>query len=262
MIREIKIDIGAPIILLAVARSGSSLLRSLLTTHPEIRLLESTLIAKVIQNFPTLAEKSSSPGIELIQEAQNYIVDAFHNAPLEDPDMGILHKKCVTRWGFTVHQIENALVLERLQMGFPRAHWIHLVRDGRAVSASWMEHWELATGETSTPNLTSALNTWIQSVHNVQNGPKHHRIRLEDLTSAKKRTKTFSELMSYIDLPISPRQNAFLKAWPAINTSRTGKNLSKRSFSDEQRSVFQETPALENALEIFGYDIFVDPEHP
>ena len=253
MIREITIDEQAPIILLAVARSGSSLLRSLLTTHPEVRLLESTLIGSIIKTYPALSNPKQTPSAALLTQAHRSIIQAFHNASMEDPDMGILHKKRVTRWGFTVHQIEDPMTLTLLNVGFPNAKWIHLVRDGRAVAASWVENWKLATGETTEPNLKKALHSWAQSVQNVENGPPHHRIKLEDLTSMKKRRSTFDNLMKHLELDISPRQEAFLDSWPAINTSRTSKNLSKRSFSDAQRSVFQESPDLENALDFFGY---------
>ena len=128
MIRDINIDETAPIILLAVARSGSSLLRSLLTTHPQTRLLESTLIGKIIKAYPKLKDTLDIPSESLLNEAKQSIVQAFNNASMEDPDMGILHKKCVTRWGFTVHQIENPITLKLLNLGFPNAKWIHLIR--------------------------------------------------------------------------------------------------------------------------------------
>ena len=105
MIRKIEIDETAPIILLAVARSGSSLLRSLLTTHPEVRLLESTLIGGVIQNFPELREKDSNPSPQKLAQARQHLIDSFYNASIEDPDMGVLHKKCVRRWG--IHGTSN-----------------------------------------------------------------------------------------------------------------------------------------------------------
>ena len=260
MIRDIQIDEASPIILLAVARSGSSLLRSLLTTHPEIRLLESTLIGKVIKTYPELRNTKKIPNENLMLQAKQTIIQAFNNASMEDPDMGILHKKCVTKWGFTVHQIENPMTLTLLNLGFPQAKWIHLVRDGRAVAASWMDNWALATGENTTPELPKAIQSWIRSVQNVENGPKHLRIKLEDLTSLKTRQIVFQQLMQHLDIEISPRQEAFLSQWPAINTARTGKNLANRTFSAKQRSVFAKSSDLENALEFFGYNIFVDPE--
>jgi len=262
MIRKIDIEASAPIILLAVARSGSSLLRSLLTTHPEVRLLESSLIGKIIKAYPGLKETQLVPNESLLAQARQTIIEAFQNASMEDPDMGILHKKCVTRWGFTVHQIEDPMTLRLLNLGFPNAKWIHLVRDGRAVAASWMDNWELATGEKTQPDLKTALQTWVQSTQNVENGPVHHRIRLEDLTSMKIRQSSFEKLLAHLDLVISPRQQAFLEAWPPINTARSGKNLARRTFSAEQRSVFAESSDLENALDFFGYNILVDQKAP
>jgi len=258
MIREIDIDPTAPIILLAVARSGSSLLRSLLTVHPEVRLLESSLISAMLKAYPELSEPQSHTNPDLISAAQRSLVNAFYDASMEDPDMGLLHKKRVTRWGFTVHQIEHPSSLQLLHQGFPNAIWLHLVRDGRAVAASWLDNWELATGLPPPACLKSAAETWARSVLNVENGPEHHRIKLEDLTSTKKRTPCFEDLMGYLDIEISPRQTAFLKSWPAINTSRRGENLAKRTFSADQRSVFSEAAGLENALDFFGYNIFVD----
>ena len=256
MIREFDIDPTAPIILLAVARSGSSLLRSLLTVHPEVRLLESDLIRGMLKAYPELHDPQLRDSPQVINAAQHSLIDAFYNASMEDPDMGLLHKKRVTRWGFTVHQIEHSGSLRPLQLGFPNAHWVHLVRDGRAVAASWLDNWELATGLTTPPCLKTAVEAWAQSVLNIENGPNHHRIKLEDLTSTKKRQVTFESLMSYLKIDISPRQNAFLKSWPAINTSRRGENLANRVFSDDQRSAFKASANLQKALDFFGYPEF------
>ena len=261
MIREFDIDPTAPIILLAVARSGSSLLRSLLTVHPQVRLLESTLIGSLIKAYPELSNPKPGTTDTLISHARQSLIDAFYNASFEDADMGLLHKKCVRQWGFTVHQIDEPRTLDLLQAGFPNAKWIHLIRDGRAVAASWMDNWKLATGETTTPNLKLASERWAQSVMNVENGPKHHRLKLEDLTSTKKRDPTFKALMNYLKIDISPRQEAFLESWPAINTSRKAKNLSKRVFSDAQRSVFQSSSSLEKALVFFAYGDNFEAEH-
>jgi hypothetical protein len=256
MIREFDIDPSAPIILLAVARSGSSLLRSLLTVHPEVRLLESSLISAMLRAYPELTQPQLQNSEHLIAAAHQSIVSAFYDASMEDPDMGLLHKKKVTRWGFTVHQVEQPASLRLLEQGFPNAHWIHLIRDGRAVAASWVDNWELATGLPPPACLKTAAETWAQSVLNVENGPNHHRVKLEDLTSTKKRHFTFEALLKYLDIDISPRQNAFLESWPAINTSRRGENLAKRVFSADQRSVFKASSNLEKALDFFSYPDF------
>lgn len=256
MIREIDIDPSAPIILLAVARSGSSLLRSLLTVHPEVRLLESDLIRGMLKAYPELHDPKLRDTPQVVHAAQRSLIDAFYNASMEDPDMGLLHKKRVTRWGFTVHQIEHPGSLKPLELGFPNARWIHLVRDGRSVASSWLDNWELATGLKSPPCLKTAVEGWAQSVLNVEKGPKHHLIKLEDLTSMKKRQITFESLMEYLGIDISPRQGAFLKSWPAINTPRSGENLAKRTFSAAQRSVFKSSTNLEKALDFFGYPQF------
>lgn len=253
MIRQLDLVQEAPIILLAVARSGSSLLRSLLTVHPEVRLLESTLISALLDAFPEFRNRAVPPTDQLVQHARLALYHAFRDASFQDPDMGTLHKKCVKHWGFTIHQIAERQTFDLLAAGFPQAKFIHLVRDGRAVCSSWLDNWELATGLTSEPDLAWAMDSWSRSVVAVHGGPNHHLLKLEDLTCAEKRIDTFSSLMSFLGIKVSPRQGAFMHAWPAINTRREAQNLARRRISEERATLFTSSKPFQDALRLFGY---------
>lgn len=172
-------------------RSGTTLFRSMLSAHPrfwcgpELKLVSA--ICGLRQQWmstmgPDLAEAGVTP--KVLDRA----VRAFVQSLLTDTGEGerIAEK--------TPHNLLHMELLGRL---FPRARFIHVVRDGRAVSASLVKQ---AWRDPSTggpiwycADLTSASRYWAQVVGSIRNQSvavpgRFLEVRYEDLVSAPRAT--------------------------------------------------------------------------
>lgn len=201
-----------PIIILGNSRSGTTLLRLILTCHSNISIppegpfffyLEpkywkvNTLDNKLIQNF--VDDLWSVPKIEewnlnrdrLINRLKNSqatsfldLVDAVH---FEYMDTQGLQKK---RWGDKSGSY-SIWRLGSIRRSLPHAHLIHIVRDGRDVACSYRSI-SGVTGKYA-PNLpTNILEIAFQWDHNVQRihrfintwpEKKHSIVKYEDLVN-------------------------------------------------------------------------------
>lgn len=180
------IVVGAP-------RSGTTLLRLMLDAHPEIAIPPET-------GFLALAE----PWLDSPPSAEAF-VDAITNYPPDAPtwpDFGIdrgafrdalrreapptpadavrfFYRTYAARFGkrrFGDKTPIHCFSLPAIVRLLPEARVIHVVRDGRAVAASWRRTW-FAPG----PTMTDLAAAWRRHVEAVRTAVSAHGVRVLDV---------------------------------------------------------------------------------
>ena len=188
MISRMRIDMASPIFVVGSDRSGTTLLRLMLTCHPEVAIPPESLFA--LQLYPAwggvrLERGEQIPALcdELYDDAmfrewhverhtlEKAIVD---RTPLDYSEFVSLvyetyaqhSQPTATRWGdknprYTMH-------LEWVWTLFPDAKVIHIIRDGRAVLNSFRETNQKA-GHTIWPEAVSAAaRSWTRRLAKAQ----------------------------------------------------------------------------------------------
>jgi hypothetical protein len=196
-----------PFFIIGSGRSGTTLLRAILQTHPEVHIPPETyVLGRVIKNYKRysrlpwrvlliiiLAEFEYHPefgtfGISLrklyhklkacLPEEQNlaHVLNSIY----------MFHANTVTpsaaRWGDKTPM--NTFYLDRILSVFPNALFIHMIRDGRDVVKSMLEAGRYKT-------IHEAAARWIRSVQIARDFGKkyqgnYYEIKYEDLVKAPK----------------------------------------------------------------------------
>jgi hypothetical protein len=171
-----------PFFIVGSGRSGTTLLRAMLEAHPDLHIPPENALAPLVRDFrrysrlpwnallrivlgglefhpswerwelelgPVFRELAASPprGRNLAA-----VLDALYRAH------GKRHKPSATRWGDKTPP--NTILLPTLRALFPDLQVVHLVRDGRDVVQSFMQH--------SQAGLPYFARWWVQTVQVAQ----------------------------------------------------------------------------------------------
>jgi hypothetical protein len=199
---KIQLTRDAPFFVVGAHRSGTTLLRFMLSSHPRLYLPpESEFIPAFFGRAPTrsmsraesqrILEKifrlrfvcewrDARPDIdELVPDGETItparLLDALYTA--------YARQHGATRWGdktptYTSH-------IDTLHCVFPEAKFIHLIRDGRDVALSVIDTW----GRRAHVDLVFAARTWSRRINEAQSAASRLRpdlwieLRYEDLVT-------------------------------------------------------------------------------
>lgn len=151
-------EVAPPLFLVGCGRSGTTLLRMILNTHPELAIpQESQFIYKLARRLATgrdpgrlqteqqwevlvrLLEKDSFVARwdfsrETLRHRLNCLPERSYAAAFRAVFSEFMKQQGKTRWGDkTPQHVQYLLLLDRL---FPTAKFIHIIRDGRDVALS------------------------------------------------------------------------------------------------------------------------------
>jgi hypothetical protein len=187
---------SAPFIV-GVARSGTTLLRFMLDSHPQLAIpAETHFIPAVVQEVPPGTPPDREEFLRRITASFTWadfgLDDATFRAavaPLEPFTVAdgfrIFFRLCAAaqgkpRWGDkTPTYTEHIAAIAQL---LPEAHIIHVIRDGRAVAAS-RRHLAFGPG----PDLADQARDWCRRIRTARTQaascPRYSAIRYEDLVA-------------------------------------------------------------------------------
>ena len=193
---ELKNSRSRPIFILGSPRSGTTLLRVLLSAHSKITIPhEYTLVENVITAFKNdqLSHKSVVSFLERQYEISHFIDwDLDKKQLLEYFDKSIYSRRDLVeniyrcyletwsskdaRWGDK--NISALAYIEPIVDMFPEAKFIHIIRDGRDVASSLMKRkWNFYTFPKRKPHyinhIIGAMKTWNEALE-ILNSSKHH----------------------------------------------------------------------------------------
>lgn len=274
-----------PFFILTAGRSGSTLLRAILDTHPDVCIPpESHRLGQIVQNFQqnyrflpwsylpalVMAEFQKERGFafwkldlapffkmaaDLPSKDHNLakLIDTFYNYYIR------VHKPAAVRWGDKT--VRNARFLPQINALFPNARYIHIIRDGRDVAVSLNEQGHY-------PNPSAAAQHWLHMVSNILDFSgqldknRYLEVFYEELVENP--AQTIQKVCKFLGLEYSPEM---LNFWQRVdelgdagrdlhrnlknplNTSAIGKW--KQHLNPEQKSLVEER--LATMLAQFGY---------
>lgn len=155
-------DKSEPFFIIGSGRSGNTLLRRILTSHKELHIPPETyVLKKVTRNFRrsraldwcdlvylTFSQFEFHPAFDTFQMDLKPLIKTLVNAPKEQKNLAhlldsfyryhaSLNGKFPLKWGDKTPL--NTFGLDEIDSVFPRAKYIHIVRDGYDVIASYVK---------------------------------------------------------------------------------------------------------------------------
>lgn len=188
--QEIVDDVPVPAFIIGSPRSGTTLLRVMLDSHPYISSGPET---HFLVDLHRLAEAHAAH-IEFMGFDQQWWrnhVRSFYTAVQCD----YMRRRGKRRWvektpAYTLH-------LDFLDDLFPDARYIHIIRDGRDVVASHADRW----GYRSALHATSTWGQYVQAARRFgRRAPtRYHEIRYESLVTDPE--ESLKPLLAFLDEP-------------------------------------------------------------
>jgi len=276
-----------PFFIIGAGRSGTTLLRRILTAHSELHIPpENFELSTSIEKFRQYRQLTWSDLVHLIMSLFEFhhefytfevslrpLVNQLLNIPKKKRNLAFIldsfyryhsvkHGRSILRWGDKTPLntlLPNAL--ELILKVFPDAQFIHIVRNGNDVVSSALQHGFFT-------DITAAANRWVQTVQNARRFTHAHadksiEIRYEDLVSQPEVTiqsvclflnvKYEPRMLTSEDLAMNMGDVPFLsehrEVTKPINTSNIGKASDYLSAQDKE--ILEAIIGRE--LELFGY---------
>lgn len=204
-------DMKAPVFVLGTQRSGTTLLCRMLSSHPDI-FIQNEL--NVRQMFSTGWSR------EDIESAIKRLIQDDHGKSLE----AILAQASKKVWG--LKDPELTYYIQDLEKFLPESKFVVIVRDGRAVTNSYMENkWGLGT------NAFTGAQRWLNEVGlQVAFKEKHsdnvHLLRYEDLVMQPERE--LRELLEFLSIPFHEDVLQYSEKPSFYHKTRENKNTYRR----------------------------------
>ncbi len=164
-------SMNRPIFVVGCQRSGTTLLRLMLDSHPRISCGPET---KFLFDFADLAERTRLYGLP--DEYWNRKIADFFDSFQTD----YARARGKVRWAAKTPRY--ALLLDFIDDLFPTCQIVHVIRDGRDVVASHRHRWGYASG-------LKAVVKWPRYIHTVRRfaetlpAQRYHEVRYEALVT-------------------------------------------------------------------------------
>jgi hypothetical protein len=204
----------APFIV-GVERSGTTLLRLMLDSHPDLAIPFEThfvhkLVARVREHtskdqfFEIVTGSASWPNLALEASALRDALDDIDAFSITDGVRAFyrLYATCrgKPRWGDKTPTYLNSML--GIGLLLPEAHFIHIIRDGRDVACSFRGLW-FGPGE----DAETAARHWASQLSQARDQAKnlghYMEIRYEDLVLDPH--KSLTTITNYLGLSFDPR---------------------------------------------------------
>ncbi|UCD38034.1 MAG: sulfotransferase [Fidelibacterota bacterium] len=274
-----------PFFIIGSGRSGTTLLRRILTSHQELHIPpESYVLAPVIRQYRQLRNAQWQALVHLVLARFEYhpefthfgitlrsLVEELERLPRRERSLAqIINRvyayhatssgKPGARWGDKTPI--NTFYLDRIQKVFPKATFIHILRDGCDCIASMVKQGRYS-------NLDDAIQRWKQAVQIAHNFVRSNQeialeIRYESLVSDPE--TTISDVCSFLDVEyfsglissveIAAQMGDVVshahheRVQKPISTESIGRG--RRDLKIEERERIQQL--IGPVLESFGYD--------
>jgi len=190
-----------PIFIIGVPRSGTTLLRTLLDSHPNIACgPESPWLARSPVSIKRLYEfmRQDKFGLCKSYKVSEDKLTLLFKELIDDILLSYAYSKGKYRWAEKTP--DHSLEIPFLSELFPDAYFVHLVRDGRDVAcstaivgeerkkiSSWHSQHILVSDDIILPNTVENAAKrwakWLDLIENVLKKCKHYVLRYEDLVA-------------------------------------------------------------------------------
>ncbi|MGH2808694.1 MAG: sulfotransferase family protein [Actinomycetota bacterium] len=205
---------GAPFFIVGSARSGTTLLRVILNAHSEVAVPpESRFVTELWTGSDEVDPEDFIERLALHRQFQGWNLDPAlvrkelgngdhirYSVAIEAVYVAYMRAHNKTRWGDKTPRY--VLKLPFLAEMFPRAHFVHLIRDGRNVALSYAK---VPFGPKTAPRAAAVWSERIMT--GVREGrplgsERYRELRYEDLVAdPERRTR---ELCEFLELNFEP----------------------------------------------------------
>ena len=248
-----------PVIIGGCARSGTTLIRVMLDSHPNIYcgpesglLYFKTLTSKRVRRLSQVFEIEEEDVRLLVKKSDSFkrFIEEFFTTLRE--------RVGKTRWSDKTPQ--NVLNIERIFEIFPKSRFVHMIRDGRDVACSLrtFPRYKIVDGERVELNTRKPLDPCIKRwINDVSEGmkwrgdPRYHEVKYESLVEDGKLTvrgilefigEPWDEnVLQYYKVQSESRENTKIVQNPGatqpIYSSAYGRW--RREFSEEDKELFK-----------------------
>lgn len=273
-----------PLFIIGSGRSGNTLLRAMLMAGGEVAIPpESYVLPRTYRDHSRFSRTPWSdyaalllgrilqhPGMAEWDLDMDALLERAHAIPKKERSLAALlgllyaewgdhHAPAVTRWGDKTPL--NTLWLPRIERMFPNAQYVHILRDGRDVSLSYVKAGLYG-------DIAEAAARWRSSVraarrHGKRVGPQRfHEVRYEDLVGDP--GPTLRSICSFLGLTYSDGMLDFWKAADRLGDTRLAhhENLKNPLRTDsigrwreglDVQAHDKVRAVIGNDLEAFGY---------
>jgi hypothetical protein len=254
------LDSERPIILQAVPRSGSHLLRHVLNAHPEAFIAAASEVLGVLSNpelsWRDLERRLDAEAGETFRTASDLLL-ALHRFHLAfwttSAEPGRLGKTRTRRWGFMDYTRPDPgrMPIARL---FPEATFIHIVRDGRNVVASWLANWRVASNRMGLTlrQPTEIARLWAERLAAID-AARTLVVRVEDLHAEAARPGALAAIFGHCGLDPCAETEALLHDLPWVNAEKRVLNRWQEDLSAAALAGLSRVRGFEETLRRFGY---------
>lgn len=206
-------------------RSGTTLLRAMLDNHPELAVVTDAPrlinVAARLRRGPLdhAALARALGGHHDSQAQQDELQHQLESDPPTTFEDGV--RRCLSHIAHTQGKARYGIktpvfVLHLAEFGrrFPEARFVHIIRDGREVAASMLDHDEF------TDDIVTAAATWRRAIARGRKGgarlgpDRYLELRYEELVAAPE--PVLHRLCSFLEIPYDPG----LLAYPDREASR------------------------------------------
>lgn len=273
-------EAGRPVFIIGTPRSGTSLVSRIIDSHPEIgvpfeshiyptlygwrnwygdldraesreHLVEDMLNIYAVQDWDEIPEKG-----EVLERFERH---DFHGA-FEAVVGAWSSIKGKRRWGEKTPS--NILFWREILEGFPKAKFVHIVRDGRDVAMSWKR---VRFGPRHFYTIAELWKAYLDRVERVRSRVGNNQlreIRYEDLLMRPE--ETVRGLSEFLNIGFVPRMLSFYENVDSYPTdARNERNLSRPLMKDNmekwrtgmsRRDLRRFEAVAGSTLERFGYE--------
>jgi len=217
-----------PIFIIGCARSGTTLVRLILDSHPNISAGAET---KFLPELGEMVERAHL--YSKFDVSRPYVVELMRGfyGRLQSDYMSRRGKR---RWaektpGYTMH-------LTLIDELYPDAQYVHVIRDGRDVVASHHDRWGYRAA------LGTALRKWRRYVTVARRfgrglpPDRYHEVRYEDLV--REPEKAARELLAFLGEPWDPQVLAYDSAAHSDLDQVAGLQEERRRSSRDGRLIY------------------------
>jgi len=240
---------ASPLIIGGCGRSGTTILSAILNAHPNLYCgPESRLLST-----PSLNPKSLAHDFEVDERRiRTWLSETSSKFEFAERFFRELtHDHGKGRWSEKTPG--NILVLDRLFASFPKAKFIHAIRDGRDNVCSNRTHpkYKLVRGKQVETGILRPIDDcaerWVRYVSAglaYRDDPRYHEVKYEDVVNAPE--ETARRLFEFIEEPWDDRVLEFHEGRGGAGANGTDRPMYtsalsrwERDFSDDDKNEFK-----------------------
>jgi len=253
-----------PVFIVGVPRSGTTLLRVILDSHPNLAVgpecpwISGTYgdIVSFRHLYESLVSNNSGP-VKNLNGVDNQAVASALGQAINSILLAYAHSNGSKRW--IEKTPDNIAYAPFLNAVFPNAKYIHIIRDGRDVACSSFNSrhkWGTkinCNGERIENTLLNCLKRWDLWVNQFQQWTAElnldvHEFKYEDLIASPR--DSIATILEFIDEPWSDNVLNYLEHDHDLPEYEMGTQdvINKKMFSDESMGRWKEQFSLSDKL--------------